>query len=460
MSTANVLGRVREKPRRATLTIATWALGLLWWVLAPLHFILLTTTSHHIAPVALFFIAAVCGLAAWLAVASVDSLSSWAKVLGQRQVPTRLWHQRLQCALTDALKLWALLGLAVATVSWAGPAPWQWLTGVALVSVVLVLAAAAALATRGWVPLYWRWGPVIGVGCTLAIGKHGFSGALQWINTWPAAVLVGLGVLWPLLTWILWRQWLERTPTTRRVGSMPSASLWGRFKKYVHRYVPLSFSTLYTFGPPGRTHRTAWHVILVPAGVLVNPNVFATKWGDGVSWVHLWILGFFALFSATVLVCKDLHWRMLLAPAGLHRGRLAWHIALSTATLWALALLSIATGAIGVAWGFLDMPWTMVLRYLSNYYVLPVQLIFAISVATLVRGVLQSMWLVAVLTVWGAGGLVYLYVARPGLDTPFLPALFSLGWDSVGVLLALSAVTLWVANRVWTVDKLMQCAPK
>ncbi len=442
------------------LVVATWALGLLWLVLVPLRHFLPTSAPHDIAPVALFFMVPACGLAALLASAWADSLATWIKVLGERQVPTQLWRQRLRRGMTDAMKLWALLVLAVATVSWTGPGPWHWLTGAALISVVMVTIAANVLATRGLVPRYWRWVLLIGFLFGLATGKLGFSGALQWVNTWPTVVLVCLGVGWPLLTLVLWRRWLERMPKARWVSSMPSASLWERLRKHVLRYVPLSLSTHHALAVSGRTQRAAWHVVSLLPLVLMNPNWFGQKWGDGVGWAQLWILGFVTLFTASMLVCKDLHWRMLLAPAGLHRGRLAWHIAVSTATLWAWGLLLIATVGIAVGWGFLDVSWARVLGYLSNFCVLPVQLIFAISVATLMRSTLQPMLQGALVAVWGVGGLTVVYLTGAWSATPLSPPLFTLGWDSVAVLLALSTSALWVANRLWTVDKLLQCRSK
>ena len=55
---------------------------------------------------------------------------------------------------------------------------------------------------------------------------------------------------------------------------------------------------------------------------LLNGPIFAQPLGGPVTALQIWVTGFYAFFASTSLVCKDAHWRMLLAPAGLKGGRL------------------------------------------------------------------------------------------------------------------------------------------
>jgi hypothetical protein len=153
----------------------------------------------------------------------------------------------------------------------------------------------------------------------------------------------------------------------------------------------------------------------------------------------------------------------------MRRGALGWHIVLSTTTATLTGML-IAAGAVvmvGAAastffqasLGSVDLLTT----YFARVCIAPVYVIFAISVATLIRGTQHTnRWHLGLLALWclaGTAGLVWGWINGAPLSV-FKVALFTVDYSYAFALLSLSALAVWASNRLWNVDKLLRCAPK
>lgn len=475
MNTTDAVGGVRGALGMNLLVMSTWALGLLWSVLVPMRYFFPAVAPNDIAPVALFFMAVACGLVAWLGGVFTQSLGAGARVLGQRQVPTRLWRQWLRAGTKKTLVHSGMLALAVATLSLPEPAPWHGLTAAAIVSLLMSLSVARGLAFQGLAPRVWAWAAPILV-LLLLVGfsmAGGFASALRWIDSWPWIVLFGAAASWPVLALVTYRRWLKCMPVLRTGAVGVPQGLWPRCRKLALRYTPLTGWELSPQLARNAARRNVFQVMYVPAGLfLFFSNLLAHPVIGQSVLVRLGMLGIFVIVVSTGLVCKDLHWRMLLAPGGMRRGRLGWHIALSSATSYFLGLLFFGVavfGAVSLVRGsvvlhlILDGSWVSFTHGIAFL----MELVFAVSVATMIRGTTyHKRWIAGLTVVWALVVLALLLVLLPrgpfhgDSFLAFALEPFKLDLRYMLTLVLLSAMALLCANRLWTIDKLLQSARK
>jgi hypothetical protein len=445
--------------------------GLLWLLLVLFHYLSPSSATSDISPMAPFFLAIACGLVAWAGGVFADSMGVGARVLGQRQVPTRLWRYWLRIGLNKVLGYSGFMAVVAVTFSLPATAPWHGLTVMAVMSTALGVSVLRGLAFQGLVPHQWIWAAPIGavVLVVASAWNGGFTAALHWIDNWPWIILLGVAASWIMLALLLIRRWLEKVPQVCTPGVAIQASVWKKVKTYARRYTPLTNWIEVAVSGPNVTRRSVFQEMFWPFFLFLQPGLPSASWGAGVPAWQLWLLGLATMTAATSLVCKDLHWRRLLAPAGMRRGALGWHIVLSTATATFTGML-IAAGAV-VVFGAAALTFfqvslgslALLTSYLARVCIAPVYVIFAISVATLIGGTQHTRrWQLGLLTLWcvaGMAGLVWGGVFYTPLSL-FKVEWFTVDYPYVFALLALSALAVWAANRLWTVDKLLRCAPK
>ena len=466
----------RQPTQRSNwLLVSTGVLCLVWLVLVPLRYVLPIAAPDNIAPIAPFFIAIAGGLAAWVGSVFAQSIAAGARVMGQRQVPTRLWRWWLMRGLKEALVYFCLLALAVVTLSLHDPVPWHALTGAAVVSVVMAVAVVRGLAIQGLVPRILAWiAPVLVVLlAVVSTWSGGFTAALRWIDSWPWMVLLCATTTWPVLIWVICARWLHDTPVARyeAVGSI--RSLWQRAQELALRFTPLTGWTLGHESARNTARRSVFQVMFFPAYMMLTyGNVLAHPVFGQSALVRIGMLGTLMIVASTGLVCKDLHWRMLLAPGGMRRGRLGWHITVSTVTVHFFSLLIFGAVVAGVGLLFSGSVALLLthggpMAFFSRLTAFPFELVFAVAMATLVRGTKHhKRWIAGLIAVWVLVGLVFVFTALPRGPSSweFLSAIAAvpLMRDSEYrlTLVVLSVMAVLCANRLWTLDKLLQCAPK
>jgi hypothetical protein len=115
------------------------------------------------------------------------------------------------------------------------------------------------------------------------------------------------------------------------------------------------------------------------------------------------------------------------------------------------------------AWLFLPIPFGKLMAYLPAFVVAPLQLVFAISLGTLIRGAnVPQIWRWVVIAMWLFGGVVVFALGRASGDSHiyFKIVCFKVDYAYVLSLLLLSALSIWVANGLWTVEKLLRSAAR
>jgi hypothetical protein len=162
------------------------------------------------------------------------------------------------------------------------------------------------------------------------------------------------------------------------------------------------------------------------------------------------------LITASTLLVRDLHWRSLLLPGGMRRKRLGTHIFASTMglQLMALPLVALIYFAATVALG---TPARDALQHIAGTAVLPFEFALTTALAVVLRATDKPL-----IAIVGIGpfviGIAYTLLARGVAGSPFM--LTDLQWTIgpvyVLVLVTCTVLLLWVANRMWTVEKLLR----
>ena len=264
----------------------------------------------------------------------------------------------------------------------------------------------------------------------------------------------------------LWFRWCDGPPLEARkaetnftaFGDILVTLYVNRIRPYLKRYTPLALNVPSpTNGKPPYKGSLAW-VLFNPAWFYCWATLGYRGWGTNVA---LWHSGFFALlvvFLSNSLICKDLHWRVLLAPGVWRRGQLATHIVVHT---WWLSTLGVAILVVPIVlglWWAADMPIALALAHaVLQLGAAPIELFFATSVATLVRALGLNYWQLLALACAGVGVVVGgCWLVGISFNAP----LYTVGPGYLAVLAVAGFGALWAANKLWTVERLMQCTPK
>ncbi|MDD5334127.1 MAG: hypothetical protein PHS32_10300 [Rhodoferax sp.] len=391
------------------------------------------------------------------------AIASGARVLGQLRTPEHLWRAWLRGSLAEAMRVWGLLVLGAVALLLLSESPWQWSSAVAMFSAILSLSTLAALSNHGLLHRAWAWAIVAGgvlltLFATLTIGLVNIPNQLGQTSF----VLQGLLALsWPLLAYWLMTIWQRQAPMAPAGTGQSAKGFWSRSSAYARRYTRLN---------PVARNRTSDNLVQTsPFWTLfkefsslfwiapVAIQGLAVPWHGNIGPYHLLGFGLVALLTVPSVVCKDLHWRQLLAPGGLHRGQLGWPILRTTLTFQMLALLLLASLWTMVNWAAFDVPVSRTLETAWKYRVFPLEWFFATSLAVVLRAmgaasvrafvVLLSSLTVTLLLLGGA--MLWAFGQSRG------PTLFSVGPSYVSGLLIATFGLAVLSNRLWTVKKLL-----
>ena len=409
-----------------------------------------------------------CWLGAWQSYVLCRSLVVAARVLRARQVPSMLWRQWLRASLVRSCRTWAFMLAAALCVMWPSGAPWGSLSALALVTMVVCLWLLAGLAAQGFAHRAWRY-PMLALFLSwIASGQlgNGLLKTIDFFNGAPWGVHLLLCLSLPSLLGWLWFRWSDGPPLDAgkadtnftAVGSLSITWYVKRIRPYFKRYTPLAMDApMPIIGKLPYDRPLAW-VLFGPVWYYFNAKLWGHGWGADVA---LWQWGPFALLVLLLsnsLICKDLHWRALLAPGALRPGRLATHIAVHSWWLSTLAVGVVAVPTLLWFWLAIDMPMALALAQVAlQLGTAPMELFFAMSVATLVRGLGLNYWQLLTLAFGGVGGVV---AGCWLLGFPLKAPLYTVGPAYLAVLAVAGFGALWAANKLWTVERLLQCTPK
>jgi len=387
------------------------------------------------------------------------SLARGATVLRQRQVPRCLWAAWLRVALLQAARAWCVAVAACIVVLSAPEALWRWPTAAALVSLLMVLSLLRTLSSQGLLPAAVGW--VVGVGLVAVVvgftATTGLASVLDAIAEWPLVLqMLGL-VAGPVVALGLRSRWVGAAPRATRPFNLPLAA-WHWLRREQRRYHALNTVGAWKQRIQGTGGRSAAHTApigLIMFFLILGPHFQRTtsNWGSSLELWHPLMLIWMVVMYWPNLLCKDLHWRMLLAPGGLHRGRLGFYIARSTAEYTVIIASAMLVVAMAIGYLVPAMPALDVGGLLQRFALMPLQLFFAISVATLLRSLPRAGWILGgVIVLLLASGAAYV-AYQPTLPAP--PEWLRAGPGYVALLVALSGAAMALSNRLWTAQKLM-----
>lgn len=413
------------------------------------------------------------GIKVWIVVAGLCllvqgrrqslAIASGARVLGQLRTPQHLWRAWLRGSLADAMRVWGLLVLGGTVLLLASQSSWQWTSAAAMFSAILSLSTLAVLSSQGALHRAWAWAIWAG-GLLLAIFTAltiGFENIPNQLGQAPFVLQGLLALSWPLLAYWLMTIWQRQAPMAPAGPGQSAKGFWSRSSAHARRYTWLnpvarnrtSDNLVQTspFWPLFKEFSTLFWIAPVAIQGLAVP------WHGNIGPYHLLGFGFVALMAVPSVVCKDLHWRQLLAPGGLHRGRLGWPILRTTLALQMAVSLLLASLWILVSWAAFDVPLARNLETVWKYRVFPLEWFFATSLAVVLRAmgaasvrafvVLLCSLTVTLLLLGGA--LLWAFGQSAGTT------LFSVGPSYVsGLLIAILALAV-LSNRLWTVKKLL-----
>lgn len=383
------------------------------------------------------------------------AIADGARVFGQLRMPQRLWREWLRATLADSMRAWGILALGGTVLLMLPESPWKWSSAVAMFSAILSLSTIAAWSNYGLVHRAWAWAISAGVAlyAMFAALTIGLAHGLDIFGQSPSLVQGLLAISWPLLTYVVAIVWLRQSPTAPASFERSRHGLWARISAYARRY------TLLTNAARTRSSASPYtgHIGVLLNQAFVFPILalqwLAVPWNGNVGPYHFLILGFLSFVSLQFLACKNLHWRQLLAPGGLHHGRLGWHILGTNLVLQTVGYLIVASLWIAVSWAAFDVSVSHNFETAWKYRLLPVELLLASSAtvvlgavgAASVRGIIA---LAVTLFVLG-GGMLWAFGLSQG------PTLFSVGPGYLGGLSIATAVLVVLSNRLWTVKKLL-----
>lgn len=368
------------------------------------------------------------------------------------------YRQTLAWTLTIAVApLWLVALMAPTPAGWPGAA-------LLIASLVLVTMAAGTLASAAWNGhIHGLW--ALPSATLLVAAPFAVFPAGAW-HAWTSkpvlqACAAMAAVLAAVLAWHQTRPWLDAegqhaiTPPARE-----SPRLWlRRWTKRLSeqaRYVDAGGGVgpligLFTQLPVQLRERQAEGLIFLP-------------WGSEVTMMAGYRSALFCALALAMMTGPSLHWRHLLAPSGLLRGRLGLRVALAT-LLRVGAVLALLYLAVGVSL-LLAAPdraaWLMRLPDLASRYLplLGLDLCLATALATALRGLGGSFWRAALLIValtlgWGLVHFTaFLLTGEPR------PVLGTRGGAYVILGIAATFAALWLARWSWARVDLTSMMPR
>ncbi len=386
-----------------------------------------------------------------------------ARVLRQQRTPQHLWRAWLRASLSGTTRIWGILVVAGTAPLLLPQSPWQWSSAAALFSATLCLSTLAALSNASVLHRAWAWVIAVGVMLLLLLATltTGLSEGLDQLTRAPSVVHGLMALSWPLLAYRWISVWQSNYPHTAQPGRRASFGLWKILSAYTRRYTVLTVITQTQIKAPFVQTSPGIALWIACSQVfyvgIAAPQWMAVSWNGKVGPYHLLGLGFLSLISAASLAFKDLHWRQLLAPGGLHQGRLGWHILRSTLVFQMGAVLMFSSLWVAISWFFFDWPLDRNLDAAWKYRVFPLEWLLATLVAINIRsmGAASTAASLAVFTAWVTtlslmgGGLLLAFGLSPG------PTLFLVDTYYVGALLLAAFALILLSNRLWAVRKLL-----
>lgn len=398
-----------------------------------------------------------CAVMALIAAHRIKVLADALRVFSMQRAPDALWQAWARGTLTSLTRYWAAICIGMAAQLLMPASTTFWLAAPALLSLLLCLTVQRMLARSG---LAVRGRALMIDIAVSALALHaafgpGVGASAQWFASLPAPLLLAFALAWPAMAWLLQRRWQGPLPAYRASEGKPATLAPGGVSSFFKRYSVLRWDDTATgasampgYKPLAMLSRTVSGELLF---YLVLLQILPVQWGDSATPLRALGLYIICTVTASKLLVRDLHWRSLLLPGGMRRGRIGAHILRSTLTMQALALLiaGLAYAAFQLATG---TPADTVLARLAGAAILPFELAFVTSGAVALRACSTRQFMGVAGAIAIMAGIAYL-VLEPRLPDA---GNWTIGQSYLSLLLAGTSALYCTANRMWTVEKLFR----
>lgn len=379
------------------------------------------------------------------------ALATGSIVLGKLRTPQSLGQAYLRTVLVHAAFVWLLFCAAGTVLLISANYAWKSVDVITVFSLIFSMSILTALPSRHVVVRAWR--TFLYIAAFLMVpfmAWKGYPNVLDYDVELPAWFIV----IWPITIYLVTQKWKAQPVAETVAQEQPKRSISARLSAYTDRHTNLAFSFRKKSEDQSFTNRLVSMLSTQYLSIYTLSSFSNSSWGTGISVYHLAGLVMVASLYCGNLIFKDLHWRKLLAPGCLHPRTLGWHIFSSSITLSFIYLLLGACIWALTAWCAFNISFTKILHTAWQYRALPVQLMFACSLAIMVSAIstIPRANFILIGLAFLLAGLIF---AAHGFSTQ-PNYMFSLGAAYFISMLLATAAMIFVSNHLWTRERLLR----
>ncbi len=363
--------------------LAVCGMGILgiWWIIISA----LSYLGIAVATSAKFWIVVAVFLACIKNISLYRTIFSGASLMHHMRTPRHLWNAYLTAAFAKTAALWGILVLGSALLVYTSIPKWEVASMLACFSMLLCISTISALSN------YKRWTRflplILNTAALFAITtiwlKIDVEPLFDKFNQVPMLIRLALSFTWPILVWCLLKTWHD-TPPVQPPDIKDSQQGIGRaISDWTHRFKLLAATDPIFRYQESKTNWGKFSALLTPQIILMphilSPNINMGL--DGISLARIVYLFCVGLCFSSALVFKDLHWRLLLCPGALQRGKIGWHIFSYSALLQLLAFAMFSGIGVLVKILFFEKSNEEIWAQCWSQRTIPFEILFSVSVS-------------------------------------------------------------------------------
>jgi hypothetical protein len=332
---------------------------------------------------------------------------------------------------------------------------WMSVSAIAFFSMLLSLSTLTALPSSHTSARMWKgFLYFLTLVLTPLITWKGFVNPIDYLQQLPMWLLASMAISWPLTVCILFGKWKTLHTFAADKSEVPRKGLIERSQSYFERFSHLASSTHKSYVKPTLTGKLTSLVSMQYLCLTMLSNIADARWNNGIGPYHFFGILMIASLCCSLLVFKDLHWRILLAPGRLQRNFFGWHIFSVSVVVQLLVYIVFACIWTVVAWISFDVSPAQTLEKAWGYRLAPLQLLAANSLAVLLIATFNSRW-AGVILIGIACAFAGLTFAVYGFKLQ-APIWFYVGPSYLIGLLLTTIFFVLLSNRLWTRQRILR----
>lgn len=391
-----------------------------------------------------------------------NAIVSAMRVSHQRRLPSAMTAQWLQTCLWQASVAWLMPVAGGVAAAWITLGALQALQIAALGSAAMAALTGIRLISAGMVvPVAWRGATLLLTASSIAVAVD-LSGFVYGSPYLPTTALWALLVAWPIMGMQLLRKWRYAPLTLRQYSTEATpqthVGMMARGASYLARFQPLYQWGLETF----KGVRPSWTVLLNPGMfvLLLALQPMSVAMGEPVAAIHLGLPVLWIPLALATLSCRDVHWRNNLMPQGHRQRNVGARVVMDTLILWALVTGVVAPMAISWVFLFGHPLGASSAAYVAKWVAMPLWLFWSVAAASVIKALdplgRWTGWLLGALAI---GCIATVASTRVGINQT-APVLWVMDAYAALAMLVMSIAMVALANKLWSLEKLMQYAAK